>query len=112
MSISVSSARLDLKRFDANDRIRETGALDDALSHIRDVAASRAPILTGALRASGFTVSSGASGRIVFPLIYAAKQEHRDWQVHPHGGGAHYLGSAMDTEVGEAMRIIADRIFR
>jgi len=112
MTIRVDSSKLDLRRFNARRRIEETDALSDALGHIRDVAAERAPILTGRLRESGFVLSSGMEGRIVFPLIYAAKQEHRDWQVHPHGGGPHYLRSAMDTEVGEAMQIIADKIFK
>ena len=112
MTIRMDTSRLNLSQFRASTRIRETGAMEDALGHLRNVAASRAPILTGALRASGFTLALGMSGRVVFPLIYAAKQEHRDWQVHPHGGGPHYLKSAFETEIDEVMRIIADKIFR
>ncbi len=112
MSIRVDSSRLDLSQFNARRKIVETGALEDGLGHLRDVAASRAPILTVRLRESGFVINYGMSGRVVFPLIYAAKQEHRDWQVHPHGGGPHYLKSAFETETDEVMRIIADKIFR
>jgi hypothetical protein len=112
MSISIDSSRLDLSRFNATARIRETGAMEDGLGHLRDVAASRAPVLTGALRASGFTLAFGMSGKVVFPLIYAAKQERRDWQKHPQGGQSRYLKSAFDTETDEVMRIIGEKLFR
>lgn len=91
--------------------IIEKNALQPALEHVRDIAQSRAPILTGRLRTNGKTDNSGEFGRVYFTLIYARKQEQRDWQKHPHGGQARFLASAFATETEEVMRIIADQIF-
>lgn len=90
----------------------ETRAIEAGLKVIKDLAESRAPILTGRLRSSGqITTSSGTSGTVSFRLIYARKQEERGWQKHPHGGQAHYLASAFIDGADKAMSAIADRLF-
>lgn len=92
--------------------LRRTNALDAGLDYLRDLARSRAPILTGRLRASIEAQHLGdTEGTVYTRLIYAPKQERRGWQKHPHGGMAHYLSSTFIDGADETMNRIATRLF-
>ena len=84
-----------------------------AAEHVRAVAAQRAPIREGHLRASA-GISVGIAGRnvgiVTFPGPYARYQEYTLDLHHPQGGQALYLTSTMVTERDACLQIMADTI--
>lgn len=78
---------------------------------VRSEAIRQAPVETGALRASPPPISEAdgtlhqsgyvMEAKIVFPLVYAARQhEETTWQ-HPKGGKAKYLEDPMKEMAGK-----------
>jgi hypothetical protein len=97
----------------SDELLRRTRAIQAGADYLRDLARSRAPFLTGRLRESiQSAVTSDNSATVYTRLVYAPKQERRDWQRHTHGGMAHYLRSAFETGTDEAMNRIAQRLFQ
>lgn len=100
-------------------------ALDDAAEHLKEVAASKAPLLTGealkkandqrrsdpgALRRSAYArVVDDVTAEVGFSEFYAAWQHERmDW--HHEDGQAKFLEEPMATEKDETLQIMADRM--
>lgn len=78
-----------------------TRAVNVGLSEVQSTAAALAPVDQGVLRSSA-TVEpvswSGdqLSGRVAFPVVYAAVQHERTDYNHPRGGQAKYLSTAVE----------------
>lgn len=100
-------------------------ALDDAAEHLKEVAQSKAPLLTGealkkandqrrsdpgALRRSAYArVVDDVTAEVGFSEFYAGWQHERmDW--HHEDGQAKFLEEPMATEKDETLQIMADRM--
>jgi hypothetical protein len=94
----------------AVELLAKRDGIQAGLDYLQDKIRERTPVLSGHLRASiGTRKTSPTSGEVYTGLIYAPKQERRTWQVHPHGGQAHYMSSVFAEGEG-AFQAIADRI--
>lgn len=71
---------------------------------------ARAPIQTGALRASGSTAVSGNQAAVGYSIVYAARQHEEIGWNHPNGGQAKYLETAVTAKASEAQQVIAQAI--
>lgn len=93
------------------ERGADLGARDGA-AQLLGTSNDRAPLETGALRASGKVSTDGKGGAAVsYNTPYAAKQ-HEEVGYHHTDGQAKYLESAMRDDADTIKRIIAERIRR
>lgn len=99
-------------------------ALQAAADHVKEVAASRAPLLTGealhkanderrtdpgALRRSAYARLDGDKAEVGFTEFYAGWQHERMDYRH-EDGEAKFLERTLASEVRAALRIIADKL--
>lgn len=86
--------------------------LQAAARHLHGEAVNRAPVETGALRASAKVTMHGDSATVSFNTPYAARQHEEVGWAHPGGGQAKYLENAMTDEADTIKQIIAEHIRR
>jgi len=95
---------------------RKTDAVITAGQMVLSEAQSRAPIETGALRASGNLSVGDGEAQVSFSATnprngypYCIRQ-HEQVFNHPRGGQDHYLSSVIEEDSGQVMRAFADAI--
>lgn len=89
---------------------------------VRSEAIRQAPVREGTLRASPPPISvrdgtltrtpATVEGRVVFPLVYAARQHEETTWRHPKGGKAKYLEDPMKEMAGRAERLLGAYVKR
>jgi hypothetical protein len=106
---AVAGVHADLSGLRADVLLGETDALGVALRYLHERTKQRVPVLDGDLRDSSDLIKiSPKFGGVTYPLIYARKQEERDWQKHPHGGQAHFVAETWDVDMDEALNLLID----
>ena len=97
------------------ERIQQAAkrGLRNAAEVVLDEAVNRAPVETGALRASGKTATDGMEAAIGFgsgPTAQYSIVQHEKVGYHHNDGEAKYLENAVRAKQGDVVNIIADEI--
>lgn len=116
---AIYDVRVDLSGLKARELLIETGAMDKTMDFLLDRTRDKVPVYDGWAGATGHAPGTlRENGRVLkidetfeavtYDVIYASKQELRDWQKHPSGGQSHYVSDTWDLDMDDALDLLID----